>query len=87
MLQTFINIIHQDLSFGGIALKTEYVVFVYKLIKYEIMFLLLGYVTNTSDPQPSTAISNLSSCKSIFKVTSAFLASSQYMATHSYITV
>ena len=39
-----IFIIHQDLSFGGIALKIEFVVFVYELINYEIIFLLLGYV-------------------------------------------
>ena len=29
-----IFIIHQDLSFGGIALKIEFVVFVYELINY-----------------------------------------------------
>ena len=40
-----IFIIHQDLSFGGIALKIEFVVFVCELINYEIIFLLLGYVT------------------------------------------
>ena len=39
-----IFIIHQDLSFGGIALKIEFVVFVYELINYEIIVLLLGYV-------------------------------------------
>ena len=37
-------IIHQDLSFGGIALKIEFLVFVYELINYEIIFLLLSYV-------------------------------------------
>ena len=30
-------IIHQDLSFGGIALKIEFVDFVYELINYEII--------------------------------------------------
>ena len=40
-----IFIIHQHLSFGGIALKIEFVVSVYELINYEIIFLLLGYVT------------------------------------------
>ena len=39
-----IFIIHQDLSFGSIALKIEFVVFMYELINYEIIFLLLGYV-------------------------------------------
>ena len=39
-----IFIIHQDLSFGGIGLKIEFVVFVYELINYKIIFLLLGYV-------------------------------------------
>ena len=57
-----IFIIHQDLSFGGTALKIEFVVFVYKLINYEIIFLLLGYViiiiTSSGDLQPSTAIAN-----------------------------
>ena len=38
-----IFIIHQDLSFGGIALKIEFVVFVYELINYEIIFLLCNY--------------------------------------------
>ena len=33
-----IFIIYQDLSFGGIALKIEFVVFMYKLIDYEIIF-------------------------------------------------
>ena len=42
LLSSFI--IQQDLSFGGIALKIEFVVFVYELINYKIMFLLLGYV-------------------------------------------
>ena len=52
-------ITHQDLSFGGFALKIEFVVFVYELFIYEIIFLLLGYViTSTSDLQPSTAIAN-----------------------------
>ena len=40
-------IIHQDLSFGGFALKIEFVVFVYELINYlfmKLLFLLLGYV-------------------------------------------
>ena len=32
-----IFIIHQDLSFGGIALKIKFVVFVYELINYEII--------------------------------------------------
>ena len=36
-----IFIIHQDLSFGGIALKIELVVFVYELINYEIIFYYL----------------------------------------------
>ena len=40
-------IIHQDLSFGGFALKIELVVFVYQLYNYEIIFLLLGYVINS----------------------------------------
>ena len=39
-----IFIIHQDLSFGGIALKIKFVVFVYELINYEFIFLSLGYV-------------------------------------------
>ena len=57
LLSSFI--IQQDLSFGGIALKIEFVVFVYELINYKIMFLLLGYViTCTSDLQPSTVIAN-----------------------------
>ena len=33
-----IFIIHQYLSFGGITLKIELVVFVYELINYEIIF-------------------------------------------------
>ena len=40
-------IIHQDLSFGGFALKIEFVVFVYELINdlfMKLLFLLLGYV-------------------------------------------
>ena len=40
-------IIHQDLSFGGFALKIEFVVFVYELFNYlfmKLFFLLLGYV-------------------------------------------
>ena len=37
-------ITHQDLSFGGFALKIEFIVFVYELLIYEIIFLLLGYV-------------------------------------------
>ena len=41
-----IFIIHEDLSFGGIALKIEFVSFVYELINYEIIFLLLAYVTS-----------------------------------------
>ena len=53
-----IFIIHQDLSFGGIALKIECVVFMYELITYEFFLLLLGYVTSTSDLQPITVISN-----------------------------
>ena len=41
--------IHQDFSFGGIALKIELVVFVYELINYLIIyeiiiFFMLGYV-------------------------------------------
>ena len=36
-----IFIIHQDLSFGGIALKIEFLVFVYELINYEIIFYYL----------------------------------------------
>ena len=41
-------IIHQDLSFGGFALKIEFVVFVYELIN------CLFFIT-TSDLQPSTS--------------------------------
>ena len=43
---TFLSIFifHHDLSFGGVALKIEFVVFVYELINHEIIFLLLGYV-------------------------------------------
>ena len=56
-----IFIIHQDLSFGGTALKIEFVVFVYELIM-KLFFLLLGYViiiiTSSGDLQPSTAIAN-----------------------------
>ena len=40
-------ITHQDLSFGGFALKIEFVVFVYELINYlfmKLFSLLLGYV-------------------------------------------
>ena len=48
-----IFIIHQDLSFDGIALKIEFVVFVYELINYEIIFLLLGYVTSLRTTYPS----------------------------------
>ena len=33
-------IIYQDLSFGGIALKIEFVVFVYEFINYEIIFFI-----------------------------------------------
>ena len=33
-----IFIIHQNLIFGGIALKIEFVVFVYELINHEIIF-------------------------------------------------
>ena len=33
-------IIHQDLSFGGFALKIEFVVFVYELFIYEIIFFI-----------------------------------------------
>ena len=36
-------IIYHSLSFGGISLKIELVVFVYELISY-LFFLLLGYV-------------------------------------------
>ena len=39
LLSTFI--IHQDLSFGGISLKIEFVVFVYELLNYEIIFYYL----------------------------------------------
>ena len=35
-------IIHQDLSFGGFALKIELVVFVYELFIYEIIFYYLA---------------------------------------------
>ena len=42
LLSFFIT--HQDLSFGGFALKIEFVVFLYELFIYEIIFLLLGYV-------------------------------------------
>ena len=42
LLQSFR--IHQDLSFGGFALKIEFVVFVYELFIYEYYFLLFGYV-------------------------------------------
>ena len=64
LLQTLsIFIINQDLYFGGIAMKIEFVIFVYELINYEITFLLLGYViiiaiTSTSDLQPSITIVN-----------------------------
>ena len=34
-----IFIIHPDLSFGGIALKIEFIVFVYEWINYEITWL------------------------------------------------
>ena len=40
LLSIFIT--HQGLSFGGIALKIEFVVFVYELINYEIKFFSLG---------------------------------------------
>ena len=33
-------IIHQDLYFGGFALKNEFVVFVYELIIYEIISII-----------------------------------------------
>ena len=33
-------IIHHDLSFGGFALKIEFVVFVYELFIYEIIFFI-----------------------------------------------
>ena len=56
LLQTFISFHYS--SFGGIVLKIEFVVFVYELINYEIIFLLLDYVTSKSDLQPSTAIAN-----------------------------
>ena len=36
----WIFIVHQDLSFGGIALKIEFVVSVYELINYEIIFFI-----------------------------------------------
>ena len=36
-----IFLIHQDLSYGGITLKIEFVVFVYELINYEIIFYYL----------------------------------------------
>ena len=35
-----IFLIHQDLSFGGIGLKIEFVGFVYELINYEIVFFI-----------------------------------------------
>ena len=38
-----IFIIHQDLSFGGFALKIEFVVFVYELINY--LFMKLFFIT------------------------------------------
>ena len=53
-----IFIIHQDLSFGGIALKIEFVVLCMNLLIMKLLFLLLRYVTSTSDLQPSTAIAN-----------------------------
>ena len=34
-----VSIIHQDLCFAGIALKIEFVVFVYELITYDIIFI------------------------------------------------
>ena len=36
-----VSIIHQGLSFGGIALKIEFLLFVYELINYEIIFYYL----------------------------------------------
>ena len=52
-------ITHQDLSFGGFTLKIELVVFVYELYLFmKLLFLLLGYVTSTSDLQPSTPPAN-----------------------------
>ena len=39
-------IIHQHLSFGGFALKIEFVVFVYELINHLFMKLFLGYITS-----------------------------------------
>ena len=41
-----IFITHQDFSFGGFALKIEFVVFVHELFIYEIIFLSLGYLTS-----------------------------------------
>ena len=44
-LNHFVKHYNQDLSFGGFALKIEFVVFVYELIIYLWhYFLLLGYV-------------------------------------------
>ena len=37
-------IIHQDLSFGGFALKIEFVVFMHELIKYIFMKLFFYYL-------------------------------------------
>ena len=49
----WIFIIHQGLSFGGIGLKIEFVVFLYELINYEIIFLLLGYVISRKEIKAS----------------------------------
>ena len=37
-------IIHQDLSFGGFALKIEFVIFVYELINYLFMKYFFYYL-------------------------------------------
>ena len=44
LLSIFIT--HQDLSFGGIALKIEFVVFMYELINYEIIFFITWLCNN-----------------------------------------
>ena len=40
-----IFIIHQDLSFGGIALKIEFLVFVYELINFDFFITWLCNIT------------------------------------------
>ena len=44
-----IFIIHQDLSFGGITLNIEFVVFVYELINYEIIFFITWLCNKPAD--------------------------------------